>query len=449
MVPSTQPIFCLEDFELVNPPRSMEENFSTPYFHITVKTKDEEKVAAVMFEAIVKACQVHAPAEANYIEKLHWYVLNGGRADFMLLQAMEEEGFEVERLMRIYLENEPWWERLRKEGLDNESLRLHAIQYPESKLPEIAKMLFGFIVNPTLETTSALAIANAFQEEVWKTFPEMEGLHQKELAEFIENASHLAKSYLTDVAAAYEDNLESDSKQVEDPFGEKFNHSLEGIQKRILESRQHGKVKPNNPSPITVEILEIQYDCIHDVRNEVTIWYKATCKEGVFYDYTMFKDLLEEAALHFPEWYYKIEALWDSIVAVRPREKEIVESLLAEHFDFIPLLASYVNGWVDAAECLEFEQSIKKRNHYENNYDMHLKSFREFGPGLEQARKINLLTDRLEDIAYDMVCEAYPSLGKAAKAWMKRSLRQSAHLLVFELMDAVWGLISLCEKKAV
>lgn len=450
MNPATQPIFCLEDYELVNPPRSMEENLSTPYFHIRVKTKDKELIAAAMLTDFVKSCQANAPAEAKYIEQLHWYVANAGRADFMLMQAMEDEGFELERLMRIYLENEPWWEHLRHEGLDNESLREHAILYPESQLPEIAKMLFGWMVNPSLEITSAIAIANAFQAEVWKTYPEMGDLHRKELAGFIEKASKLADMFLTSAACSFEDYVESGDKDSLRPFESEFRFSLEGIKQQISEYRQKSHKKPTNASSIEVEILEMVNVWLKEPSNIVKIWYKATCQEGVFYDFACFDDLVEQAAFHFPAWYHKIEALRENIVAVRPKEKEIVEALLAEHFDFTPLLTSYVNEWVDAQQCLELEAFIRKHNSYENHYDMQvIHAIDQYGAGLAKAQKIILLKDRLEDIAFEQVCQLFPDMIKAAKPWMIKSLKQSAHLLVFEVMDGVYRLISLCEKKAV
>ncbi len=421
---------------------------STPYFHIRVKTKDKELVAAVMLSELVKACQEHAPAEARYIEQLHWYVANGGRADFMLIQAMEDEGFEVERLMLIYLENKPWWEHLRHEGRDPESMRLDAILYPDSELAQFEKLLFNFMVGPTIETSSAIAIAQAFQLEVWKTFPAMEDLHQKEVAEFIEKTSKVAEYFLTDEAAEYDEYLDSGFKFPEGPFQAEFEQSLEGIQKEILDFRQRSGKGPVNPSPITVEIVEIVNQWEHEADNKVKIWYKATCKEGVFYHNAYFKYLVQQAALYFPESYYKIEALRESIVAVRPKEKEIVEALQAEQFDLTPMLASYVNECVDAALFLSFEKTVQSRNQYENSHDEDVKNRSHYGPGLERARKVNLLIDRLEDLAYNMISQYFPDMIKSAKPWMKKSLRRSAHLLVFEVMDKVWGLISQSEKMA-
>lgn len=365
----------------------------------------------------------------------------------MLIQAMEDEGFEVERLMLTYLENEPWWENLRKEGLDRESLRQISIEHPESQLPELAELLFSFMVGPSLEVEVALQIANAFQAEVWRTFPEMHDLHQKELAEFIEKVAKMAEVYLTDEAADYDDFLETGERAIPQPYQEEFNQSLAGIQQYILEFRERHDKKPNNPSHIKVEIIEVCYRWLTEPDNTVKLWYKASCAEGVFYNFVPFRHLVEQAALHYPDWYYKIEALRDGIVALRPKEKEIVEALLAESFDLVPLLESYVNEWVDAQACLKFEGEIKDRQLYENRYDLDVKNRGPWGSGLEHVREVTLLADRLEDLAYDIICSVFPDMIKAAKPWMIKSLRQSAHLLVCEAMDKVWGLLKLCEQK--
>ncbi len=439
MNPARSPIFCVDSVKVFNRPKDEKGIFSIPLFHVKLMTKEQTYWVHANLWSLLDYCKEHAPAEYRYVEQLQWYVANGGKVNFQLLQAMEDEGFEVERLMTVYFEREGWEEFTLPPGMDEESLRAEAITDGDD-FEDMHDALVSFLMSEPIETMSSVAIAQAFQVEVWRTYPALEELHQRELAGFITYVSSMAQLYVTSEAASFEYHLENGELK----FEAEREFSPEGIRRRILKDRRSLKRKPDNTQHVQVEVVEIVHMWLDSPLNKVTIWYKGSCGGEEFYNFLNFSDLVDEAALKFPEIYGRIEELREQLTAVRPKEREIVEALKMEGIDWLPVLESYVNDWVDISENLTFDRKIKKAGRYNNHYEIHAKNKgRNYDEeSLKEAHKYAYLKDHLKDIGYQVLSDHFPGLKMRAKPWMLKSLDQCIQLVVGEAMDLVSQLMA-------
>ncbi len=315
----------------------------------------------VRFDQLLTECEERMPEVFDYIKGLEEDI-DASVLDYTeLVEALEQEGFDFDLLVHNYVNQ-----------LSADSL--YPADAPPPEMLEAAEQVAAYFremgfdkMQEAMTAFQHLIMYLELHQCFYKTakmllqssFPHLLELSKARRKEFYE----LVDGHIGMVTLKFHVLLGLEQGWIE--MSAAFEKTLASLEpearrKRILERR--------TPEPyhdaFTVALagLEDWWNVTGD--NTVMLYVHVMTGEGDAYADVLFKDIKEEADLRDPALYERILALEGNLPGVWPKEQEVVDALLAEGRDLMPLIHSFLKEAGDLKNCLLWK-SLADKSGYE------------------------------------------------------------------------------------
>lgn len=299
------------------------------------------------FFYLLELCEEHDPRLYAYIKGVEESVNSISDDEKMLIAALKTEEFDFMRLMTILMDNydpEKFYDSLNVFNITMKNKGDGTVKAMTAQLVKVedktAKTEWSDMDRFIYKEVVADALYQSAKNLAYKTFRKLPLLGKKEKTDFLDILFHYA--YHVGGVCAEKVWLAEGFKQPDEEQLEIMRQfEPEGRRAKIIKNRWHKKENP----PFSLEYFDSLNEWNAYGRNTAKIYFKVTTAEGIGYGSVGFRCLKDEAYLNFPPLYERIMALEASFEAIHPKENQVLQALLDEGWDLVPVLYSYAKDY--------------------------------------------------------------------------------------------------------
>jgi|GEM_PF-3780987 len=392
------------------------------------------------FDALLDAAERHAPKVYDYINGL-MEEIDATYLDYTeLVDALAEEGFDFELLVRTYLDQMSADSFYKVDAPPPELLEAATKVGEEIKEMGFDELRKGMLLlqkaGEYLELDKRLL--KKAKGLMNKSFLRLNEFDKKKRGEFYDLVNHYTWQMATKIVGLRWMGMVEDEAELDKWEACFVGMEPEGMKARILEGRSG--YREVYPHAFSLELVGMEdwWEVVGD--NKVMLYAHVVSEEGDAYLDVHFKDLKDEAYLYDPALYERILVLEGSLDGIMPKEAEVVRALLSEGWDLIPLLHSYCKGNSYMKTCIICKKACNEMGGDPlGEYYEYLKRKVDNPPSnyCEWSKKCAIVKDKLVKLLLGIVEADFPELMEdedyRVTAWLVRELKVICSNMLYDI----------------